>query len=157
MMKQFILLCSLLTVGSVYAHNFQIAKDVVLSESATCPKNQTVLLGKMSLSTGTFKYLNSEGSNVCNALNSKALSTNSMTPMLDCGQFDDWRLAYEMGNRMCQSLLNNMNSFSHIINADMRVFTRFEGPYEFKGDLHHQRYEANMGVTLACYMCDVSR
>ncbi|WP_105169811.1 hypothetical protein [Pseudoalteromonas sp. T1lg23B] len=156
-MKQFILLCSLFTVGSVCAHNTQLVKELTLSGSAICPKNQTILLGKMSLSAGTFKYLNSEGSNVCNAFNSKTLSTNSVTPMLDCGQFDDWRLAYEMGNKMCQSLLNNMSSFSHIINADMAVFTRFEGPYEFKGDLHHQRYEANMGVTLACYMCDASR
>ncbi|MCF6436663.1 hypothetical protein [Pseudoalteromonas sp. MMG022] len=156
-MKQLILLCSLLTANFVYAHNAQTIKEITFSESAICPKKQTVLLGKMNLSAGTFKYLNSEGSNVCNALNSKMLSWNSATPMLDCGQFDDWRLAYEMGNKMCQSLLNNMRGFSHTITTDMPVFTRFEGPYEFKGDSHHQTYEASMGVTLACYMCDVSR
>ncbi|CAH9054620.1 hypothetical protein PSECIP111951_01075 [Pseudoalteromonas holothuriae] len=153
-MNKVIFLCALLIAGYSYGHNSQTIQLQQNNES--CTKAQTVLLGKMTLFAGTFKYLRSEGSNVCNAFNAKLLG-NVAEPMLDCGQFDDWRLAYDMGNKMCQSLRSNMINYSDSLSPQMKVFARFEGPFEFKGDRHHQQYNASMGVSLACYLCDQNR
>jgi hypothetical protein len=156
-MKPILLLCSTLVCTVVSAHSTKMLIAQERGKNAKCSKTQTVLLGKMTLSAGTFKHLKSEGNNVCNVSNSKMFNDNTIRPKLDCGQFDDWRLAYDMGNQMCKTLRDNMLQYSDTVTFQTPIFTRFEGPFEFKGDRHHELYEASMGVTFSCYMCEVNR
>ena len=151
-MKHIVLLCSLALIGYAQAHSSDMITKPTFTSVESCPKHQTLLLGKMTLSAGTFKYLESEGTNICGSTRQDI--NRQPTPHLDCGQFDDWRLAYDMGTKMCEALLGKMKGFNNKLYPEMSVFTRFEGPFEFKGDEHHQKYEANMGVTLSCYLCE---
>ncbi|MCF7515840.1 hypothetical protein L3V43_19705 [Pseudoalteromonas sp. L23] len=154
MRRVIVVLGATLIASFVQAHSPEMIAQLEVADGAKCPKRQTILLGKMTLTAGTFKYLHSEGSNVCTS--PKQSIPGRITPRLDCGQFDDWRLAYDMGNKMCQSLHHNMKGFSNSLKPDMTVYPRFEGPFEFKGDRHHQEYDAGMGVTLACYLCETA-
>jgi hypothetical protein len=154
-MKYTILISSLLLTTFAHAHSAKMLQEEFQVNAQNCPKKQTILLASMKISTGTFSFLKSDTSSGCTE---KRLSASGReSPMLDCGQFDDWRLAYDMGNNMCESLHSNMMRFDNTLNPDMQIFTRFEGPYEFKGDEHHQKFKANMGVTLACYICDTAK
>ncbi|UAA37558.1 hypothetical protein KIH87_12650 [Paraneptunicella aestuarii] len=152
-MKHLILLSSVLFAGYVQAHSSEMLTKLQVIDGASCPKSQTVYLGKMTLSAGTFKYLHSEGSNVC-PTRSGGGTNRQLEPQLDCGQFDDWRLAYDMGNKMCNALYEKMKGFENSLPPGTSIWTRFEGPAEFKGDKHHQEFEAGMGVTFACYLCE---
>ena len=133
----------------VDAHSDKVIQQLKLERANACSNQQSVLLGKINLTSGTFKYLRSEGNDTCEPNNNGIIQ-----PKMDCGQFDDWQLAFQLGNKMCRALKRNMLKFDNTIQPEMRVFSQFEAPYEFKGPNHHIDYSGKLGISLACYICD---
>ena len=133
--------------SNILAHGDVINSKLINGKERQCANKNTRLIAKIELTAGAFNHLYSDP-DACG-------KHGGIETKIDCGQFDEWNMAYNLGKQMCSTLHEKISPDDIDINNGEVVFSKFEGPYEFKQKEHHKKYIAAYGVSLSCYVCAV--